>query len=332
MAAAIPLKISGGEIQRFSSTDTVPATNGGTGFGSFVVGDILSADTTTTWSKIAAVAAGSFLRSAGTSTLPAWSTSTWPNTITSTNILYAIGTNALGSSTNFQYDGSRLAVASGGNTSFHNGFGFSCGNTASVPSATHPILVVSNSQNGVTDISIANTNTGNAAFARLMASANVANGYIDVFSSGYSTSGTAIASGVRFTADGAGGLILLASHASGAINFYTGGSNLRGGISSAGVWTINTGVNNDSSGVKHARVTTGSISGGSTSLVTVTWATAFADANYTVQAQVQDSTSTSLSLSVVHIESISASAVTVRVLNNAVTSLTGTLHVTAIHD
>lgn len=85
-------------------------------------------------------------------------------------------------------------------------------------------------------------------------------------------------------------------------------------------------------GIKHQRVTTGSIAAGSTALVTLTWSSAFADANYTVSAQVQDSTSTSLSLSVVHIESVSASAVAVRVLNNALGSLTGTLHVTAIHD
>lgn len=84
--------------------------------------------------------------------------------------------------------------------------------------------------------------------------------------------------------------------------------------------------------VKHARITTGSISGGSTALVTATWTTAFADTNYTAQASVVDSTATSLSLSVVHIESISATQVKVRVLNNAVGALTGTLHVVAIHD
>lgn len=95
---------------------------------------------------------------------------------------------------------------------------------------------------------------------------------------------------------------------------------------------IDTGIYNDGSGIKHARVTTGSVGAGSTVLVTVTWTTAFADANYTVQASVLDSTTSSLALSVVHIESITASAVTVRVLNNAVGAITGTLHLTAIHD
>lgn len=85
-------------------------------------------------------------------------------------------------------------------------------------------------------------------------------------------------------------------------------------------------------GMKHQRVTTGSISAGSTALVTLTWSSAFSDANVTVTASVVDSTGSSLSLSVVHVESITASAVAVRVINNAVGSLTGTLHVIALRD
>jgi hypothetical protein len=100
----------------------------------------------------------------------------------------------------------------------------------------------------------------------------------------------------------------------------------------SGPITIAGGLAADSGGVKHSRVTTGSVSAASTALVTVTWSTAFPDANYTVEASVVDSTTTSLSLSVVHVESITASAVTVRVINNAAGSLTGTLHVVAVHD
>ena len=51
---------------------TLPATNGGTGSVLYAVGDLLSADTTTTLSKVAAVAVGKVLRSKGVSTLPAW--------------------------------------------------------------------------------------------------------------------------------------------------------------------------------------------------------------------------------------------------------------------
>lgn len=92
------------------------------------------------------------------------------------------------------------------------------------------------------------------------------------------------------------------------------------------------GIQQNGWGFKHARVTTGSIGAASTALVTVTWTTAFSDANYTVSANVEDTTTSSLSLSVVHVETKSASAVTVRVLNNAAGALTGTLHVIGVHD
>lgn len=96
--------------------------------------------------------------------------------------------------------------------------------------------------------------------------------------------------------------------------------------------TVNTGVVADGGGLKHARVTTGSIGAASSALVTVTWTTAFADTNYTVVASVQDSTAAILSLTVVHIETKTAAAVEVRVQNTSAGSLTGTLHVIAMHD
>lgn len=53
-------------------TGTLVAGNGGTGFASYTVGDILAADTTSTLAKLPAVATGQVLASAGTGTLPAW--------------------------------------------------------------------------------------------------------------------------------------------------------------------------------------------------------------------------------------------------------------------
>lgn len=84
--------------------------------------------------------------------------------------------------------------------------------------------------------------------------------------------------------------------------------------------------------MKTKRVTTGSVTGAATSLVTITWDTAFADTSYTASVDVLDATTTSLSLTVVHIETQTAAAITVRVLNNAVGALTGTLMATGIHD
>ena len=88
----------------------------------------------------------------------------------------------------------------------------------------------------------------------------------------------------------------------------------------------------DAGGMKHQRVTTGSIGATTDVAVTVTWGTAFADTSYTVFAEVVDSTTSSLSLKVIHVDSISASAVVVRVRNDSAGSLTGTLHCVGIHD
>lgn len=85
-------------------------------------------------------------------------------------------------------------------------------------------------------------------------------------------------------------------------------------------------------GIKHQRVTTGSINATSSAVVTLTWSAAFADANYTVNVSVVDTTAAALSLQVVHIESQSASAITVRVENTSAGALTGTLHAIAMHD
>ena len=51
---------------------TLIAVNGGTGFGSYAVGDLLYADTTTTLAKLPDVATGNALISGGVSTAPAW--------------------------------------------------------------------------------------------------------------------------------------------------------------------------------------------------------------------------------------------------------------------
>lgn len=64
--------------------------------GSQAIGDLLYADSTTTFTRLADVAAGSFLRSGGASTAPAWSTTTWPNSASSGDLVVATGANAYG--------------------------------------------------------------------------------------------------------------------------------------------------------------------------------------------------------------------------------------------
>ena len=53
-------------------TGITPVTNGGTGFGSYVVGDLLYANTTTTLEKLADVAIGNALISGGVGVAPTW--------------------------------------------------------------------------------------------------------------------------------------------------------------------------------------------------------------------------------------------------------------------
>jgi len=85
-------------------------------------------------------------------------------------------------------------------------------------------------------------------------------------------------------------------------------------------------------GIRTKRVTTGSVTAGLSALVTVTWPTTFADTNYTFSVMVLDATAAALGLTILHVESISFGAITVRVLNTAITDLTGTLHAIAVHD
>lgn len=76
-------------------TGTLGATNGGTGTATVTTGDLLYGSATNTWSKLADVAAGSYLRSGGVTTAPVWSTLILPNAATTGDLLQATSTNTL---------------------------------------------------------------------------------------------------------------------------------------------------------------------------------------------------------------------------------------------
>ena len=78
-------------------TGTLAPSRGGTGLGSYAIGDLLYASASTTLAKLADVAVGSYLRSGGVTTAPLWSTLTLPNAATSGDIFKASGTNAYAS-------------------------------------------------------------------------------------------------------------------------------------------------------------------------------------------------------------------------------------------
>lgn len=74
-------------------TGTLPAANGGTGQNTYTVGDLLYASGATALSKLADVAAGSYLRAGGVGNAPLWSTTTLPNSATTGDLLYVSAAN-----------------------------------------------------------------------------------------------------------------------------------------------------------------------------------------------------------------------------------------------
>ncbi len=75
----------------------LPGGNGGTGLSTAAIGDLLYASATTpTWSRLADVAVGSYLRSGGVNTAPLWSTLVLPNAGTTGDLFAATSTNTMG--------------------------------------------------------------------------------------------------------------------------------------------------------------------------------------------------------------------------------------------
>jgi hypothetical protein len=103
--------LSGANFTSLTATNLsgqVPVANGGTNIASYAVGDILYASGSTTLSKLADVAAGSYLRAGGVTTAPVWSTLILPNAATSGNVMYASATNTAGFNANFNIDANGL--------------------------------------------------------------------------------------------------------------------------------------------------------------------------------------------------------------------------------
>lgn len=74
---------------------TLSAARGGTGTGTYAVGDLLYADTTTTLARLADVSVGSYLRSGGVTTAPLWSTLKLPNAATTGDLFFASASNTM---------------------------------------------------------------------------------------------------------------------------------------------------------------------------------------------------------------------------------------------
>ena len=90
---------------------------------------------------------------------------------------------------------------------------------------------------GANEVKVENTTsgTGNSAYFGAYNNAGLT-GYLQVFSSAFTTSGINVANGALLGAGRAGGLNLAATDAAGAIRFYTGGTTQRFGINADGDW------------------------------------------------------------------------------------------------
>ncbi len=98
---------------------TIPVANGGTGLASFTIGDLMYASGTTTFSTITAGAAGTFPMFNGAGAAPITSTLVLPNAATTTRLLYATGTNTIGTSANLTFNtASGLTVTGSMNNSY----------------------------------------------------------------------------------------------------------------------------------------------------------------------------------------------------------------------
>jgi hypothetical protein len=113
IASASVETIVGGALSAPSLTLTstpLAATSGGTGTATVTTGDLLYGSAANTWSRLAGVAAGSYLRSGGVGVAPLWSTLVLPNAATVNQIVRAVATNTYGQDANLTFDGTTFQV------------------------------------------------------------------------------------------------------------------------------------------------------------------------------------------------------------------------------
>ena len=115
-------------------TGQLAATRGGTGFGSYAVGDLLYANTTTTLAKLADVATGNALISGGVGVAPSWGkigltthvSGTLPTanggtnltSFTANGVMYASSASALTTGSSLTFDGTNFSVSTSGNPTY----------------------------------------------------------------------------------------------------------------------------------------------------------------------------------------------------------------------
>ena len=236
----------------------VPA-QGGTGLSSYAVGDLVYASGSTTLAKLADVAVGQVLVSGGVATAPAYSASpsitalTYTTNLKSTTALATPAALTATQATAFASTVSGSAIMGFGTTndvSLMNRAGtvvLGIGPNTTTVNMTGALtmtglLTVTNltgptfrgDQNAVTETTFYNATSGTAGSVNLQLLAGTSAASFQLMSQGFTTSGIRTAAGALLQAENAGGLSIAATHASGAIRFYSGGTTLRWEILTGG--------------------------------------------------------------------------------------------------
>jgi hypothetical protein len=262
-------------------TGTLAEGKGGTGNNSYAVGDLLYASGTTTLSKLADVAVGSYLRSGGVTTAPLWSTLKLPNTATATYIVYATSANTLGESGNLVYDGTQFITpkisgskSSGsnltlvstthatkgkiilGSASAYDEVNDALGIGTTTPYSGSDSLRIEKTTAAAGRVSMRIKNNTATGFVQWTAEQGAVSTYLYQFGGSYSTSGRFIQSCGLIEANYK--LYLSGADATvGEIGFYTRGNNLR--MTLTDTLTFSDAVNiafNTTTGTKHGTATT----------------------------------------------------------------------------
>jgi hypothetical protein len=207
--------------------------------GANAVGDSICSEAGTTITCVNTVAAttGTFTTLTGTLTAGAQGNITTANGITSASSLATVGTITSGTWQGTIIDitrgGAGVSLAATGGTSQFLRQN-SVGATISVvrpavsdlsDSSNVALLAASNAFTGAVNGNLRqsyfNNNNGTAALAGWQAQSNSTSAFMDAFSPGFTTASHAIAASARFMGDGAAGVNIVASNATGTIGLWT---------------------------------------------------------------------------------------------------------------
>jgi hypothetical protein len=251
--------IAAGDWNKNTVDNPIALRTGAIALTSQAVGDLVIATSTTQLGRVADVAVGQVLVSGGIATAPTYSASpsitalTYTTDLKSTTALATPAALTATQATAFASTVSGSAIMGHGTTndvSLMNRAGtvvLGIGPNTTAVNMTGALgvsglLTVSGfgthtfsaGGSGANNLKVINTTSGTTNLAGLTIDSDVENGLIQAFSSTYTTSGTRTQSALAVRGLAAGGLVLSAEHASGAIKFYSGGSSIVGQWASNG--------------------------------------------------------------------------------------------------